>query len=729
MADISQLLNPGGRDTPPPLSVLRGIITRAPLSDTDSLHVSVPSYALDLSYEVPAGQWVPRGASLPAYGTFCVLLIDSDGDAWLGAYDGTNEFGGGGGGGAEFPPGGDPGEVLTWVGPGPDDVAWKANPAGMTTVPYNLVIGTGDALPGQVVVNNSNPYLVTRLSINGFDANGNWRPSPLAAFMTGSRLAIRSRTDGKGQIMRLLEDSRIVTQSIFAATNAAEVAAVGPVLPGPVYVDMFPQPHLGGAAVPNTSAQWSNSWQYGVGDIVIYNGVVYSCWQVPPIGTAPSNLATDTYWTPWPGSYRGAHSSTARYQAGDVVDSGGLTYIGIGASTWAGSTLPPPSANWRQLTGPQGPAGAAGAAGPAGPAGATGPTAVWINPGAPPAHEYLWVDSDEPDATSWKLPRTKMLRSAALTIPGTGAWTKIPLDATSYDDGQTTMADTTNGRINIPIGGLYDIKGLVGIAGNATGIRGLAVYKNGVQALSGTSTVPGNASNTTFLPVVGSMKLVAGDYLELWAWQTSTVSLAVSTAGEAGTNLSAELIGNEAMVLAGPPLVTVLPVTPTDGQEVYFTPGANLGAWHLRYNAALNALDGYGWVFLGGAPLYNAVDAPENTSTSANYVDLTTVGPQVTVPLAGYYRITGGAYVGTATTVGSGGRMAIKLGAAAIADSETVMFLSTPAAAANASQGSREMRKTLAANDVLKAQYKALIAATVQFAYRWLEATPERVKA
>jgi hypothetical protein len=40
------------------------------------------------------------------------------------------------GGGASYPPGGDPGEILAYVGPGPNDVAWISPAAGTGDLTY-----------------------------------------------------------------------------------------------------------------------------------------------------------------------------------------------------------------------------------------------------------------------------------------------------------------------------------------------------------------------------------------------------------------------------------------------------------------------------------------------------------------------------------------------------------------------------------------------------------------
>jgi hypothetical protein len=89
----------GGPDHLEHIQVLRGRVKRAPSSATDSMTVVIPAYSEDQDYEIPSGQWTPRGPTPPAVGTWCVVLLDSDGDAWVPTLDGVSEFPSGGGSG------------------------------------------------------------------------------------------------------------------------------------------------------------------------------------------------------------------------------------------------------------------------------------------------------------------------------------------------------------------------------------------------------------------------------------------------------------------------------------------------------------------------------------------------------------------------------------------------------------------------------------------------------
>lgn len=89
------------------------------------------------------------------------------------------------------------------------------------------------------------------------------------------------------------------------------------------------------------------------------------------------------------------------------------------------------------------------------------------------------------------------------------------------------------------------------------------------------------------------------------------------------------------------PLVTSLPASADNGDEIVLTDSMTAGTyhWHLRYVAARSSNK---WVFVGGPPMRAEVQTGEST-TSTSYTDLATVGPTLTVPVAGSYLIEFGA--------------------------------------------------------------------------------------
>jgi hypothetical protein len=84
-----------------------------------------------------------------------------------------------------------------------------------------------------------------------------------------------------------------------------------------------------------------------------------------------------------------------------------------------------------------------------------------------------------------------------------------------------------------------------------------------------------------------------------------------------------------------PPIVTTLPASPVDSQEVYFVADAATRAiWHLRYNAG--SASSYKWEFLGGAPQYGSFLASQNGTAGA----WTAAEPSIAVARPGDYLFT-----------------------------------------------------------------------------------------
>lgn len=101
--------------------------------------------------------------------------------------------------------------------------------------------------------------------------------------------------------------------------------------------------------------------------------------------------------------------------------------------------------------------------------------------------------------------------------------------------------------------------------------------------------------------------------------------------------------------------VTVLPGSPVDGQVVNFLADAANGViWQLRWRAAGGT---YKWEFVGGSPMKHRIDADEFfPANSGVYMDATTGGPVLTLPLPGEYRyeFTANLWVGGQTLAAAG---------------------------------------------------------------------------
>jgi hypothetical protein len=173
------------------------------------------------------------------------------------------------------------------------------------------------------------------------------------------------------------------------------------------------------------------------------------------------------------------------------------------------------------------------------------------------------------------------------------------------------------------------------------------------------------------------------------------------------------------------PVVSVLPAGPIDGQEIYYLVDAANGIiWHLRYRAA--SPSPYKWEFLGGPSRQHDVLTLQGTASGA-YVNLATVGPQVTAPLAGNYEIHLGAAILTAAAIGHYGYCAPSIGAAAPVDDDGVVA-QTPSAASMQDSVARLRIITVAApNTAVTLQYRAALNQQAQFSKRFLALRPVRV--
>lgn len=105
------------------------------------------------------------------------------------------------------------------------------------------------------------------------------------------------------------------------------------------------------------------------------------------------------------------------------------------------------------------------------------------------------------------------------------------------------------------------------------------------------------------------------------------------------------------------PVVTSLPGSPTDGQEVYLQTSAMATKrimWHLRYRAAGTT---YKWEFLGGPPWQEEIYTEQSVICDSTWRDPATAGPSITVPLAGVYLVSysaNGMANGAAQTIATG---------------------------------------------------------------------------
>jgi hypothetical protein len=115
---------------------------------------------------------------------------------------------------------------------------------------------------------------------------------------------------------------------------------------------------------------------------------------------------------------------------------------------------------------------------------------------------------------------------------------------------------------------------------------------------------------------------------------TNAVSVEFLTAPATASMRVTVLSNGDSSSGSYPPKVTELPVSPTDGNEVYFV--VEDGLWHLRYDATTER-----WNFLGGPPLSD-LELGSSILEGGPYDtwrDVAPGPPSITVPLFGSYAI------------------------------------------------------------------------------------------
>jgi hypothetical protein len=165
---------------------------------------------------------------------------------------------------------------------------------------------------------------------------------------------------------------------------------------------------------------------------------------------------------------------------------------------------------------------------------------------------------------------------------------------------------------------------------------------------------------------------------------------------------------------------TSLPGSPYDGQVYTLVDSTTTPTyqWTFRYNAGSSS--SFKWEFIGGTPAYAAVETAQTTA-SAVFVDLATVGPSFTVPRAGDYLFRWSADVGN--TVGGSTDIIVLIKGGVEFDRITQQIVG----GGGQSAPMREVLLTgLAANDAFKFQYLTT-GGTATFQKRRMAVTPTRV--
>jgi hypothetical protein len=121
------------------------------------------------------------------------------------------------------------------------------------------------------------------------------------------------------------------------------------------------------------------------------------------------------------------------------------------------------------------------------------------------------------------VPPLAVLRASAAQSVVTATFTALTFDTEDADTegGHSTSSDTS--RYNVPRTGWWDCTGTIVWGASVTGLRIVQWYVNGVPKNQGTTQVPTvtTGGSGTTITAAARLYLVAGDYIELYGYQTS----------------------------------------------------------------------------------------------------------------------------------------------------------------------------------------------------------------
>lgn len=170
-------------------------------------------------------------------------------------------------------------------------------------------------------------------------------------------------------------------------------------------------------------------------------------------------------------------------------------------------------------------------------------------------------------------------------------------------------------------------------------------------------------------------------------------------------------------------LAATPPASPVDGMLWRYPADASAGVyWWFQYLAS--ATD---WLFAGGPALFAEV-VTSQTTASASYTDLATVGPAIAIPFAGDYDVEIGARMSNANDT-AGTFMSYAIGGTGAVDADAIVNYSGASVSSGVTvrvNEARLRRKTGLTAVTLTAKYKA-DAGTGHFLDRWMKVTPVRL--
>lgn len=174
-----------------------------------------------------------------------------------------------------------------------------------------------------------------------------------------------------------------------------------------------------------------------------------------------------------------------------------------------------------------------------------------------------------------------------------------------------------------------------------------------------------------------------------------------------------------------PQLVTSLPASPVDRQEVYFVADAANGIiWHLRYRAA--SPSPYKWEYVGGPALHAEVQP--QAAAAGSYPASGEPGPNVQLPqLAGAYFIDFGGNAYSTHTAAQTAFLGVAFSGLEANDLQAIQWQLAASGGPGRSNAARRFVALLAADTLCRSHIKASAGGSAYITDRWLSVLPVRL--
>lgn len=140
-------------------------------------------------------------------------------------------------------------------------------------------------------------------------------------------------------------------------------------------------------------------------------------------------------------------------------------------------------------------------------------------------------------------PACRVFNNAAISVTN-AAWNALTFNSERYNTDSMHSTSSNTGRITFNTAGLYLVTGHIEFVANATGVRGIQIYRNadadGIANMYFPADTGGVGSGLSIATV---WNFIVGDFVQLRAYQTSGGSLNVSVASFFTPEFSATWIG------------------------------------------------------------------------------------------------------------------------------------------------------------------------------------------